>query len=219
MSASLNNTLENANVKVVAATRNLHKIKEIQAITKEAGFQIITRDEAGVPEDFDVEEDGHTFEENSLKKARAIMDLVQLPAVADDSGLEVDALGGAPGVYSARYAGIDGPEADAANRVKLLKELNGVPWAQRTGRFVAAITLVFPDGQVVTARGECEGIVGTEEKGSQGFGYDCLFHPQGESRTFGEISSEEKNQISHRAKALQKLALLLEGKGHERKIP
>ncbi len=212
MCASSNNSI----IQVVAATTNLNKIKEMQAITKNAGLQIITREEAGIPEDFDVEEDGNTFEENSLKKARAIMELTGLPAIADDSGLEVDALKGAPGVYSARYAGVDGLQADAANRKKLLEELHHLPWPERTGRFVAAITLVFPQGETFVARGECEGIIGLEERGTHGFGYDCLFHPGGEPRTFGEIPGEEKNQISHRSRALQKLAMLLEERDHGR---
>lgn len=204
-------------MKIIAATTNKHKIREIEAITKRYGMDIISRAEAGVPDDFDVVEDGTTFEENSYKKAYAIMKLTGLPAVSDDSGLEVDALSGAPGVYSARYAGVDGEEADAANRIKVLRELNGVDFEKRTGRFVSVITLVYPDGKTLVARGECEGHITTEEKGENGFGYDCMFQPLGYDITFGQFDPEDKNQISHRANALRKLARLLEEKPDESK--
>jgi XTP/dITP diphosphohydrolase len=201
---------------IVAATSNKHKIIEIDAITKDYGLNVISRNEAGVPEDFDVVEDGDTFEENSYKKAFETMKLIGLPSVADDSGLEVDYLQGAPGVYSARYAGVEGESADGENRIKLLDELKDVPWEKRTGRFVSVITLVFPDGKVLVARGECEGHITVEEKGENGFGYDSLFIPEGETLTFGEIDSVRKNQISHRGNALKKLSVLLEDFVHER---
>lgn len=198
-------------MKIIAATTNVHKIREIDAITKHYCMDIISRKDAGVPEDFDIIEDGTTFEENSYKKAFAIMKLTGMPAVSDDSGLVVDALGGAPGVYSARYAGVDGEEADAANRKKVLGELEGVPFEKRTGRFVSVITLVYPDGHTLVARGECEGHIITEEKGENGFGYDCMFQPLGFDITFGQFDPEEKNKISHRGNALKKLAHLLGG--------
>lgn len=198
-------------MKIIAATTNKHKIREIDAITKHYGMDLVSRSDAGVPENFDVIEDGTTFEENSYKKAFAIMKLTGMPAVADDSGLVVDALGGAPGVFSARYAGIDGEEADAANRKKVLQELDGVELKDRTGRFVCVITLVYPDGKSLVARGECEGHITTEEKGENGFGYDCMFQPIGYDITFGQFDPDEKNKISHRANALKKMARLLEG--------
>lgn len=204
-------------MKIIAATTNKHKIREIEAITKRYDMEIISRADAGVPDDFDVVEDGTTFEENSYKKAYAIMQLTGQPAVSDDSGLVVDALNGAPGVYSARYAGVDGDEADAANRKKVLSELAGVDFDKRTGRFVSVITLVYPDGKALVARGECEGHIITEEKGENGFGYDCMFQPLGYDITFGQFDPEDKNLISHRANALRKLARLLEENPDESK--
>jgi XTP/dITP diphosphohydrolase len=195
---------------VVAATLNAHKIKELTEITKAFGMKVISRAEAGVP-DFEIEEDGDTFEENSLKKARAVMECCGMAAIADDSGLETDALGGAPGVRSARFAGAEGDRADAENNRKLLELLSDVPDAARTGRFVSVVTAVFPDGRTLAARGECEGRIGRTEKGDGGFGYDPLFTPLGSEKTFAELSAEEKNKISHRAKALAALKELLEG--------
>ncbi|MDR2132953.1 MAG: RdgB/HAM1 family non-canonical purine NTP pyrophosphatase [Clostridiales Family XIII bacterium] len=193
---------------VVAATQNAHKIRELTEITKAFGMTVISRSEAGVP-DFEIEEDGATFEENSLKKARAIMERCGLAAIADDSGLVTDALGGAPGVLSARFAGVSGESADAANNEKLLALLSGVPDAERTARFVSVVTLVFPDGRALAARGECEGFIGRAGRGDGGFGYDPLFTPRGFEKTFAELSAEEKNGISHRAKALAALRELL----------
>jgi XTP/dITP diphosphohydrolase len=189
-------------MRIVAATKNKHKIEEIQAIIREFGMETISRDEAGVP-DIEVEEDGRTFEENSEKKARAIMELCGQITIADDSGLMVDALDGAPGVISARFAGEDGN--DRKNNEKLLSLLADVPPEKRTARFVSVITMVYPDGRKIMARGECEGHIIYEPKGSNGFGYDPLFVPNGFDRTFAELSGAEKNQISHRAVALQNL--------------
>lgn len=200
---------------VVAATGNPHKIIEIDAITKNFGIIVISRQSAGVPDDFDVIEDGNTFEENSFKKAFETMKLTGLPAVSDDSGLEVDFLQGAPGVYSARYAGVEGDTADAENRKKLLETLIDVPWEKRTGRFVSVISLVYPDGKTLVARGECEGYISFEEKGNSGFGYDSIFIPIGGTLTFGEMGIEKKNEISHRGNALNKLSQLLEALDHE----
>lgn len=185
---------------IIAATQNKHKIIEIDAITSEFGLKIIGRDEAGIP-DIDIVEDGETFEENSYKKAYEIMKISGKPTIADDSGIVIDALGGAPGVYSARYAG---PECDDdANNAKVLRELEGVPIEKRTARYVAVITMVFPDGKTIVARGECEGHIMFEETGTNGFGYDPMFRPLGYDTTFGHIPPEEKNKISHRGKALQ----------------
>lgn len=187
---------------IVAASQNKHKIKEIEAITKAFGMEIISRNEAGVP-NVEIEEDGTTFEENSYKKAYEIMKLCGKITIADDSGLEVDCLDGAPGVYSARFAGEDGN--DQANNDKLKSLLKEVPYEKRTGRFVSVITMVYPDGESIVARGEVEGHIVLEEKGPNGFGYDPLFVPLGYDITFGEFDPEEKNKISHRANALVEL--------------
>ena len=187
---------------IVAATQNKHKIREIEAITKEFGMSIIARDEAGIPK-VEVVEDGETFEENSYKKAYEIMKLCGKITIADDSGLEVDCLDGAPGVYSARFAGVDGD--DDANNKKLIYLIKDVPYEKRTGRFVSVITMVFPDGEAIVARGEVEGHIVLEEQGPNGFGYDPLFVMEGEERTVAEMTDEEKNAVSHRANALKAL--------------
>ena len=192
---------------IVAATKNRHKIQEIEAITQEFGMSIISRDEAGVP-DIEINEDGETFEENSYKKAFEIMKLCNNITIADDSGLEVDCLDGAPGVYSARFAGKDGD--DDANNRKLTELIKDVPYEQRTGRFVSVITMVFPDGETISARGEVEGHLLTEKTCTSGFGYDPLFVPEGYDRTFGELGPEIKNSISHRSRALARLRELLD---------
>jgi XTP/dITP diphosphohydrolase len=195
---------------IVAATKNKHKIREIEQITKEFGMDIITRAEAGIPDEIEIEEDGTTFEENSYKKAYGIMKLCNQITIADDSGIEVDCLDKAPGVYSARYAGIDGDDADRANNDKLMEDIKDFPYEERTGRFVSVITMVFPDGEVISARGEVEGHVIPEERGPNGFGYDPMFIPLGYDITFGEFDPEEKNKISHRANALVELRRLLQ---------
>lgn len=191
---------------IVAASRNRHKIEEIEAITKKFGMRIISRDEAGVPP-VEIEEDGQTFEENSFKKAAEIMKLCGRITLADDSGLMVDYLNGAPGVYSARFAGEDGN--DTKNNEKLLKLLEGVPADERTAKFVSVITMVYPDGTVLTARGECPGRILTAPAGDGGFGYDPLFVPDGYEKTFAQLTADEKNAISHRAVALIELERLL----------
>ena len=193
--------------RIVAASQNKHKIREIEEITKEFGLYIIPRDGAGVP-DVEILEDKETFEENSYKKAYEIMKLCGEITIADDSGLEVDFLDGAPGVYSARFAGEECD--DKANNQKLLQLLEGVPMEKRTGRFVSVITMVYPDGKTLTARGEVEGHIAFKENGPNGFGYDPLFIPAGHAITFGNFTPEEKNKISHRANALAKLRNLLQ---------
>ena len=195
---------------IVAATQNKHKIREIEDIVKQFGMSIISRDEAGVPK-VDIVEDGETFEENSYKKAYEIMKLCGKITIADDSGLEVDCLDGAPGVYSARFAGVDGD--DEANNRKLIGLIKDVPYEKRTGRFVSVITMVFPDGEAIVARGEVEGHIVTEKQGNNGFGYDPLFVPEGYDTTFGVIDPEIKNKISHRANALKILSEKLKNKG------
>ena len=200
------------NMKIVAATGNKHKIEEIESITKKFGMNVITKAEAGVG-DLEVEETGTTFEENSLIKAEAIMKATGMPAIADDSGLEADALNGAPGVYSARFSG-EGA-TDESNNAKLLKLMENIPDDERSARCVSVVTLCFPDGTVVAARGECPGTLRRSLRGDGGFGYDPLFVPVGYDKTYAEISAEEKNIISHRAKALGILRMKLKETGFE----
>ena len=193
--------------RIIAATQNKHKIREIEAITKKFGMDIVSRDEAGI-EKVEVVEDGTTFEENSYKKAYEIMKLCGEVTIADDSGIVVDCIGGAPGVYSARFAGVDGD--DKANNRKLMEMIKDVPFEERTARFVSVITMVYPDGDTIVARGEVEGHVIPEERGENGFGYDPMFIPLGYGITFGQFDPEEKNKISHRANALVSLQRQLE---------
>lgn len=193
-------------MRIIAATQNKHKILEMEAITADFGMEILTQEEAGLPS-LDIEETGATFEENSALKARTICTMSGMPAIADDSGLSVDILNGAPGIYSARYAG---PAADdAANNAKLLAAMADVPAPKRTGRYVSVITLAYPDGRLLTARGECAGTLLTAPRGSGGFGYDPLFVPDETEMTFAEMSAEQKNRISHRARALARLREIL----------
>ena len=205
---------------IVAATQNKHKIVEIEAITSQFGMNIIPRDEAGVP-DIDIPETGTTFEENSYIKAYEVMKLCNQITIADDSGLVVDCIEGAPGVYSARFGAfpgiwpteVDKDESDSDskdNNRKLLALIKDVPYEQRTAHFVSVITMVFPDGETIVARGEVHGHLVSEERGDQGFGYDPLFIPDGYDKTFGELPSELKNSISHRAEALKTLKEKLE---------
>jgi len=193
--------------KMVLASQNKHKLKEIEKITKDFGISLITMAEAGLG-DLDVVEDSDTFEGNSEKKAREVMEASGLPAIADDSGLMVDALGGDPGVYSARFSG---PGATyESNNKKLLELMKDVPEDKRTARFVSVITVVFTDGIKIVARGEIEGRIAFEEKGESGFGYDPLFYVPEKGKTFAQLSDDEKNAISHRANALVLLRELLE---------
>ena len=204
---------------IVAATRNQHKIREIEQITSRFGMKIISRDEAGIPP-VEIVEDRITFEENSYKKAYEIMKLCGQITIADDSGIEADALGGAPGIYSARYAAMSddltedmapGEDSDdEENNKKLMRLLAPFPYEERTGRFVSVITMVFPDGDFITARGTVEGHILLEERGEGGFGYDPMFVPEGYDKTFGELPAELKNRISHRANALKQLQQKLE---------
>lgn len=194
--------------RIIAASSNAHKIKEIQAIMGKFGMEVVSRKDAGIP-DFEIEEDGETFEENSYKKAYEIMKVCGEITVADDSGLMVDYLGGAPGVYSARFAGEECD--DNKNNEKLIKLLNGLSAEDRKAKFVSVITLVYPGGETLVARGECPGRIIEAPTGENGFGYDPLFVPDGYEKTFAQLSEEEKNEISHRAKALEVLeGLLLE---------
>lgn len=183
------------------ATHNLKKRDELQRILSPLGIHVLTADEAGV-DLTDVEETGTTFEENALLKARSGAKEGNMPCIADDSGLCVDALGGAPGVYSARYAGEHGN--DAKNNAKLLDALSDVPTEKRTAQFVSCVACVFPDGRELSVQGEVKGIIGYQPKGENGFGYDPLFYV-GE-RSFAEFTSAEKDAVSHRGNALCKLA-------------
>ena len=184
-------------MKVVLASKNAHKLQELQDILSAQGVEVILESAAGV--DVEVKETGTTFEENSLLKARAVMEASGLPAIADDSGLMVDALNGAPGVYSARYGG---PGLDDAGRYRLLLEnMRGV--LDRKCRFVSAITLCMPSGDIVTARGECPGTLAYAPQGENGFGYDPIFFVPEKKKTFAQLTAEEKNAISHRGKALE----------------
>ena len=197
-------------MQLVAATHNAHKLKEIDAITAPFGFTLIPKDDVGLAH-IDVEETGATFEENSYLKAAEICRLSGKPAIADESGIEVDALNGAPGVHSARFAGDHCNDED--NNRKLLQLLGDLPLEQRTGRFVSVVTLVFPDGKVLSARGEVEGHILFEKEGDGGFGYDPLFRPLGYDRSFGRFTAEEKNAISHRGRALTALQQKLQEEG------
>ncbi len=193
---------ETAGMTIVAATDNKHKIAEIEAIAGLYGMHVITKEEAGVG-GLEVEETGATFEENSRLKAGAVMKASGMPAVADDSGLEVDALHGSPGVYSARFAG-EGA-TDEMNNDKLLRLMKDVPDGERSARFVSVITLRYPDGREIIAAGECPGRINRAPEGTHGFGYDPLFVPDGFEKTYAQLTPDEKNCISHRAKALRKL--------------
>lgn len=185
----------NVQMKVVAATGNRHKLKEFREIFPD--WDIVSEKEAGFSGE--VEETGETFLENALLKARAVCRATGQPALADDSGIVVDALGGAPGVHSARYSGGD----DADNRALLLKNMQNA--ANRDAHFTSAIALVFPDGREVTAEGSTFGTILREERGSGGFGYDCLFYSSDLKKSFGEATDEEKNSVSHRGRALAAL--------------
>ena len=190
--------------KLVLASKNPKKLVEMNDILSHLGVEVCSEAEAGV--DVEVEETGTTFEENSLLKARAVMEASGMPAIADDSGLCVDALGGAPGVYSARYGG---PELDDAGRYRLLLEnLRGQ--MTRTAKFVSVITCCFPNGDVICARGECPGTIAYAPQGEGGFGYDPVFFVPGLKKTFAQLSPEEKNAISHRGKALEQFKVKLE---------
>ena len=187
-------------MKVVLASKNKHKLVEISKITEKFGFQLVLQSELGV--DIDVEETGTTFEENSLLKARAVMEATGLPALADDSGIAVDALDGAPGIYSARY-GFDESLDDWGRLELLLKNTEHVPDGQRQAQFVCVISFITPDGEIIQARGEIHGELTRAPAGENGFGYDPIFYYPPLGKTTAELSPEEKNQVSHRANALK----------------
>ena len=181
---------------IILASNNKDKVKEVKEILK--GYDIISMKEAGI--DVDIEENGTTFEENALIKARAIMKLTGQITLADDSGLEIDYLNKAPGVYSARFMGHD-TSYDIKNKA-LIQKLEGVKGSDRSGRFVCAIAVCFPDGREIVKRGTMEGLIAEEIKGDNGFGYDPIVYLPEYGKTSGELAPEEKNKISHRGKAL-----------------
>jgi len=189
---------------IVLATRNDHKIIEIKTILSDLHFEILAlNDFPNIPT---LREDGSTFADNSFQKARTVFDHAKLPALADDSGLEVFYLNGRPGVRSARYAGDEA--TDGQNNEKLLGEMRGVAPRRRKAQFRAVLTLVCEDFREITV-GICEGSLAEFPRGSNGFGYDPIFIPNGFSRTYAELTAEEKNKISHRAKALAAMKVIL----------
>ena len=187
-------------MKVVLASKNPHKLVEFSKITEKFGFELVLQSELGV--DIDVEETGSTFVENSYLKAEAVMKATGLPALADDSGIAVDALNGEPGIYSARY-GFDESLDDWGRLQLLLKNTENVPDGQRPAKFVCVITMVTPEGQCIQARGEIHGELLRAPAGENGFGYDPIFYYPPAGMTTAEMAPEEKNQVSHRANALR----------------
>ena len=187
-------------MKVVLASKNKHKLVEISKITEQFDMELVLQSELGV--DIDVEENGTTFEENSLIKAKAVMEATGLPALADDSGIAVDALNGEPGIYSARY-GFDDSLDDWGRLELLLKNTEHVPDGQRQAKFVCVISMVTPDGKVIQARGEIHGELLREARGENGFGYDPIFYYPPMGKSTAEMTPEEKNGVSHRANALK----------------
>ena len=195
-----------ANRKIIVATGNEGKMNEIRQILGNENITFSSLKDEKL-QDVEIIENGKTFEENAIIKARTISDLTGKMVLADDSGLEIDYLDKAPGVYSARFAGEE--HNDAKNNEKLLKLLKNVTGDDRKAKFVSVITLVYPDGKTLVARGECQGRIIGAPTGENGFGYDPLFVPDGCNKTFAQLTEEEKNAISHRARALEKLEGLL----------
>lgn len=191
---------------IVLATRNANKVREFRELLQDMPLRVLCcSDFPGCP---DVEEDGATFVENALKKARTVAAYTNRIALADDSGLEVDALGGAPGIFSSRYGG---PECDAQKNIaRLLKELDGVPDQRRGARFRCVIALVAPDGRERIVEGICRGKIVEEPRGEKGFGYDPVFLDEESGRTFAQMDSSLKNRISHRGRAMQELKKILQ---------
>jgi len=189
-------------MKFVLASHNRGKLKEMQEILGELGVEVVLQSDVGL--DLEPEENGTTFSENAAIKARAIMEASGLPAIADDSGLCVDALDGAPGIYSARYGGLD---SDVARYQLLLNNLRGA--TNRAAHFHTAIVCAFPDGDVLQAEGDCHGTIAFAPRGEGGFGYDPVFYVPELRKTFAQLTAEEKNAISHRGNALRAFAVEL----------
>lgn len=196
------------NKRIILASNNKNKLREIKQMLSPLGYEVVSQRDAGA--DFEVEETGKTFEENASIKARAVYKHCKTAVIADDSGLEVDFLDGAPGVYSHRYAGENAGDADRYN--KLLNELKNVPDEKRGAQFVCAVCYIDENGKEKTVRGICRGKIGYEPKGENGFGYDPVFIYG--DKSFAELTPEEKNSISHRAKALEAFCRLLKGEDH-----
>ncbi len=190
--------MDSSPFEIVIASKNLGKIAEFKRILGEVGISIVTDIEFP-----DVDETGSTFEENALLKAHAVSRHTKLPALADDSGLSVDALNGAPGIFSARWSGVHGD--DGANIKRLLEDLSGVAENKRGAEFIAVLALVRPDGEELLIRGKLRGKIRNQPVGANGFGYDPIFEPENSNRTLGEMSAAEKDAISHRSKALTEL--------------
>ena len=190
---------------IIFATKNKGKIREINAILADMDVNVISMEDAGI--NIDVVEDGTTFEENAMKKAVQVMEVCGKITLSDDSGLEIDYMDKAPGVYSARFMGEDTPYPERFRAI--LEKLNGVPEEKRTARFVSCIAAAFPDGRRLVSYDTVEGIIGYEVKGENGFGYDPIFFVSEKGRYMAELSAEEKNAISHRGKALGKMKELL----------
>lgn len=193
-------------MKIVIATGNVGKMKEIKSIFNNSDYEVVSMKEEGIVAD--VDENGSTFEENALIKAREIAKLSGNIVLADDSGLEVDYLNKEPGIYSARYMGEDTPYS--VKNASLIARLDGVEFEKRTARFVCAVAAVYPDGKELVVRETMEGYIGYEEKGMNGFGYDPIFYLKEFDKTSAEISLEEKNEISHRGKAFRAIKALME---------
>lgn len=187
-------------MKIILASNNKNKLREFREILEPMGFEVISQSEAGA--DIEVEETGSTFEENAYLKAKAIYDMLKLPVISDDSGLEVDALNGAPGIYSARYA------EEGKRCARVLSELENVPDEKRTARFRCCICYIDQSGEARTVSGACEGKIGYEKIGTNGFGYDPIF--MFGDKSFAELSAEEKNKVSHRSDALKKFKALFD---------
>lgn len=186
---------------LILSTGNIHKVEEIKDILKDLSVEVLSKKDLGL-QNLSIEEDGITLEENAIKKAKVLAKKVKGIVVADDTGLFVDYLNGMPGVYSSRYSGKNVTYEE--NNKKLLRELKGVPLEERTAYFETIIAIVAEDGKVRTVSGKCEGKIGFEPKGNEGFGYDPLFIVDGHDKTFAELGENVKNKISHRAKALEK---------------
>ncbi len=193
-------------MKIIFATGNQGKLREVRAIVADLGIEVESMKDAGI--DVDIVEDGKTFAENALIKARTVCKACGEVTMSDDSGLEIDALGGEPGIYSARYMGED--TSYHIKNMNLVERLEGVPDEKRTARFVCAIACVFPDGRELICRETFEGRIGYEEKGENGFGYDPIFYVPEKGCYSAELSPEEKNAISHRGKALRAMRAKLE---------
>lgn len=191
--------------RLIFATGNEGKMKEVREILADTGYEILSMKEAGI--DLEIVENGTTFEENAIIKAKAVMEASGELTLADDSGLEIDAFGGEPGIYSARYLG-EATSYVEKNQV-ILDRMGDIPEEKRSARFVCAIAAAFPNGQTRTTRGTMEGIIGYEAKGGNGFGYDPIFYLPELGKYSAQLSSEEKNKLSHRGEALRKMKEVL----------